>query len=209
MSEASPNPLESLQPGDVIEFADITELPAFEDMVAAAVDPDMFACYSANWAGRVPLREFIRPPNFNGTIADIRLEVMDQPYERLLDARERGWRLDGSQYERFSELGQQSISHYRGFTLMADAKSSGRGIIGHMQTELWYYPLSAIIGKNYNTGRVLKSLSANGGLPIRRVVAKPKIGSETFIALNEHSRQIGFTVLRQAMQHPITQPMRQ
>jgi hypothetical protein len=37
--EGQPPRLEELQPGDVIHFADITELTAFEDMIADAVDP--------------------------------------------------------------------------------------------------------------------------------------------------------------------------
>jgi hypothetical protein len=64
-----PYQLNELTSGDVIEFADINELVAFEDMVAQAIDP---TCAKA-WASRRHLRDLIRPPKFNGTIADIKL----------------------------------------------------------------------------------------------------------------------------------------
>src|SRR4051794_30297011 len=80
--------LEELSPGDVIKLSNITELTAFEDMIVDIVQPDH---NPDKWATREKLRDLIRPPRFNGTIADIELTVMADPYERLLDAPERGW----------------------------------------------------------------------------------------------------------------------
>jgi hypothetical protein len=91
-----PQVLPEFAPGTVVELSDITELAAFETCVAYNIDPDMVPSAREAWEARPHVRDLIRPPKFNGTIASIALEVMADPYERLLDAKERGWRTPAS-----------------------------------------------------------------------------------------------------------------
>lgn len=215
-----PHSLEVLEPGSVIEFAEITQLKAFEDLVAVIIEPDLTPTDMEHWVkGRLALQNLIRPPTFNGTIADIRLQVMEEPYARLVDARERGWQLPGGgKYALSGPLSDELISRYHGFVFTANAMSTRKGFVGEIQTELWYYPINHFIrARNLaqasaisnKTNLIAKNSGSNAGLPVRRAVAKPKIETQKFLALHESSKKIGFAVLRQAMAHPLIQPMRQ
>jgi hypothetical protein len=205
-----PSRLEQLLPGDVIDFADITELAAFEDGLADVVQPKHDPVL---WAARRELRDLIRPPKFNGTIANVYLTVMANPYERLLDADMRGWTggpkmVLGKSHELSSQAADLHASRYIGFILTANAKSSGRGIIGQIQAEMWYFPIPPTIasaGKNYRTQN---RLSNNYGETIRRIVTKPRYEMGLFLAHDASSRKIGFDKLRHAMAGPILTPMR-
>ena len=205
--------LEKLNPGDAVQLTDATQLAVFEDIVAHEVDPTMTPHEELMWAGRVALGGLIRPPKFNGTIENIELVVMDSPFERLLDARERGWKLVGCGTPSHDD---EVIESHRGFTLLADARSTGRGIIGQIQAELWFSKVSVRtqLRKHYHkNGDILfyphwsKNTGNNGGTSVKRRMTIPKIESDKFIELHETSRRIGFEVLRDAMSHPIVQPM--
>lgn len=221
---------ELFKPGDILEFADIPELVAFEDSIAQLVDP------SSNpmlWANRVKISEFVRPKYkgklFIGTVADIKLIVMNEPYERLMDANERGMHFQHSRYRPpLSETNAPLKMRYVGFSLAADARSSGRGSVGQIQAELWYYPVSFdFIPKG--TIRIKRSTTSSGeerlytsqskkdhiykhsyysDMVIRRVVTKPKLEEERFIEFDETARRIGFKTLQKAMIHPLIVPMR-
>lgn len=212
-------PLE-LMPGDSIHFDDITQLPAFEDYIASMVDPDMTDSMQQAWNGRVALRDIVRPPKFNGSIRDIQLVVMEDPYDRLLDLKERGWKLNKS---RLGNPTSQSdvVDSFQGFTFIADALSSGRGTIGQIQAEIWYncvplqkrparYTAEDGTSKTARTGpKTAKIVSHTAGASVQRRVTIPRIEADKFIQLNETSRQIGFEVLKQNMMHPIIQPINQ
>lgn len=208
------NSISELIPGDVIEFADITELPAFEDIVFAEIDPSMTDRQREAWMGRVALKDLIRPPKFNGSIANINLEVMENPYDRLLDANDRGWTFRGRgngslNYKLTNQYAEELIPRYRGFVFTADAKSSGRGVVGQISTEIWYKPVprySAIskLGKSYS----VKHANAYAGSSVTRTVAKPKMEIDRFIDLDEKARHVGFKVLARSMKHAISTPIR-
>lgn len=228
MNQDSSSAEELLLPGNIISFGDITELAAFEEVLAHVVNPE----HDVNlWAARIALRDLIRPPKFNGTIGNINLTVIENPYDRLLDAVDRGWRVGRGVAQRAlsTEKSRQLIARFHGFGFTADAMSSGRGITGQIQTELWYYPLipkvvpagTKLRGYNitssgekkefiYTSKKDLLSHANvdNLGKTINRVVAKPKYEKEKFIKLNEGSRRIGFELLQQAMMSPRVQPMR-
>ena len=195
--------LEAFQPGDVIKLANVAELAAFEDMIAGVVEPN----YDPElWAARAKLRDLIRPPKFNGTIANIELTVMDDPYERLLDAPDRDWSNASGKANTLSLKNAEGFApRYKGFILTADARSSGRGSIGSIQAEMWYAPL---IGKKDKDSANYRRLRDSYGRTINRVVTKPKIQAEKFEAVNKESRKIGFDQLRKGMMNPISAPMR-
>ncbi|MES2971628.1 MAG: hypothetical protein V4702_04870 [Patescibacteria group bacterium] len=217
---------EGLNPGDVIGFADMPELMAFEDLLAPLVDPLSNAVL---WQTRPKLSDLLRPPTFNGTIRDITLTAMDEPYERLLDAKDRGWtmpRPSGS-FER-TQLGfEQKVNRYLGFIFDAEAYSSGTGVKGRIAAELWYYPLPQLL-KKAGSITVYTAVTKNGdvstytsvakkdsyktlknrGEAIRRVVTKPRLDAERFLAAHDVACAIGFSVLRDAMRAVISTPMR-
>jgi len=132
-----PSLADTLQPGSVIEIANMFELAAFEDLVASDIDPTYDPVM---WATRIALKDLIRPPKFYGTIEDIKLEVMAEPYERLQDAKKRGWQLGPGNFGRKSENDKDAGQHYHGFVLTGTPKSSRPGQLGQIQAELWYYP---------------------------------------------------------------------
>lgn len=222
LSSISPTVL--LQPGNVIELGNIRELSEFEDMVALGIHPEMSRLQRDAWAGRTALKDCIRPAKFNGTIADIRLEVMHDSYERLLDARERGFRFPRGVTPRrlTGQFAERLSGNYRGFILVADATSAGRGTIGQIQTELWYAPVPLSNHQvtreytkksgevsTYSNRHIVRVTRDHGGASVRRYVANPKLESENFIKLDEESRLIGLAALRESMMHPIVQPMHQ
>ncbi|MBI4101174.1 hypothetical protein HY441_01715 [Candidatus Microgenomates bacterium] len=204
MDKVEPGRLDQLQAGDDIRLADITELAAFEDLIAQSVDPNFDR---ELWATRPALQDLIRPPKFNGTIADITLEEMDHPYQRLLDARQRGWHFQrgGGSFELSSRFASELIPKYRGFILAASGRSSGRGTIGSIQTEIWYYPLPLEIERRASGKDRIRKNPVYRGQAIRRVVAVPKIDQVPWRDLDQTARAIGFRVSQQAMLHPIVE----
>ncbi len=228
MSSSESLSVNHLQPGDIIELTNITELPLFEDLVAADIDPTMTNTQKAGWAGRMAIKDLLRPPRFNGRITNIQLSVMKEPYEKLGNARERGWRFSskGGQPQASknpTERADDNSVPYRGFGFTADARSTGRGIVGQIQAELWYRAVASYwregtghytrkrTGERIEYPAMLcsRSLEIHGRSPIQRIVTQSQIEAERFIALDETARKIGFRVLQQNMRHPIVQPITQ
>lgn len=220
MTTPTPPSIETLNPGDVVELADVTELPQFEDLVAITIDRQVIEVYPAissrlnlaAWAGRSAIGELIRPQKprpFNGTIAGVKLEVMDDAVARLQDANERGWTFmqgkGSGQPTKFSQTDRNKLLFdlWKGFTLTAEAKSSGRGTIGEIRTELWYMPLPT----DLNHGRAHQNVGRNGGSTVRRFVARPKLDTDKFTEFHERSQRIGLEVLRANLKNPISVPM--
>jgi hypothetical protein len=146
-----------LVPSDVIRFATFDELIAFEQLIAAFVDPGHNKYL---WSARPSLRGFLLSPKFLGTATNLHLTMIADPYERLLDAHERGWageRRSGMMIGRKRALSTTLkpllIPRYRGFTFTAQARSIARGSLGQITAELWYFPLTprVVQGKKGNT----------------------------------------------------------
>jgi len=190
---------EFLRPGDVISFADLAELVTYEDDIIAEIKPDY---NSEVWITRMPLREFIKPPKFYGTVSNIELTVMGDPYTQLITASERGVKLGKGRgaYKISQDNEAMLASQYKGYVLTADAYSTGRGKIGQIQSELWYYPFTK------NNCAVATRGSAFG-MEIARAIASPRLEGADFITIQEDARRIGYQVLRSAMMRPILTPM--
>jgi len=214
-----PESISELTPGDSVLLEDLSQLPTFEDLLAAEFEPDVTLKMREAWMGRVAIGELIRPPKFHGRISDIHLTVMEEPFDRLYDAVERGLSF-GKNHPNSRTRGSRSSESIIGFILTTNARSSGRGLIGQIQSELWYSRVP--IRKPASTRYVVKSgevrtkiynssgkdVSSNGGSNIRRYVTKPKIESiDSFKHLDETAKTIGFEILRTNMLRPITQPM--
>lgn len=172
---------EILRTDGVIELAKPSELVAFEDFIAAGINPEMSERQTNDWDCRLDIGGIIRPPKFNGRITNIRLEPMEDPLRRLLDANERGLRfVKGFVLSPLShdENELQLLSQpYRGFSLTADALSTGKGTVGQIRTELWYGPSAPRKpGSSYSVeGR---AANVNGG--IRRYIARPEMHHKSF-----------------------------
>jgi hypothetical protein len=227
MSEAYNLVSDVLSPGTIIELDDIAALRKFEDMIAGVVNPEFNPVI---WAARESIGDLLRPPMFNGRLTDIRLVTMEDPYDRLLDAKERGWQFpkSGGTHRLRSAVADSVIPLYRGFTMLANARSSRGGFVGQVETEAWYYPVphnivrraGAVSIKTYTrkdgTTATYRSVARQDqirfpthiGLTVRRAVTKPKLKEEDFIKLDANARRVGEAILRQAMQYPISTPMR-
>lgn len=203
---------EFLAPGTVIQLDEITQMRPLENAIAMAVRPDMTPMQQYAWNGRSDIVDAVRPLKFNGRMVDIELAVMEDAYDRLLDAKDRGWKLGaGNGYKLSQEWNLDKVERYVGLALVANARSSGRGIIGQVQTELWYYPipdsLSSQVRKD-GTVRFHTNTAKYAGTSVRRVITKPKLETEKFRELDETARRIGFNTLRDAMLNSITTPHR-
>ena len=179
-----PNPFNS-QP--VITLDDASMLRDFEDVIALYVAPWMTPTQNKTWEARTDIRDSLRPLKFNGRMANIALHSMEDPIEALRTVRERGFKFKsgqrlGSRLVRLRDLDEHE--EVLGFSYTADAQSTGRGIIGQVQAELWYYPSRY---ENFSLGGVI------------RAVTQPKIETEDFIRLEDESRSMALSALRIAL----------
>jgi hypothetical protein len=132
-----------LQPDSTIEIGDKAQLAPFEDQLAEVIYPEISFEEMKIWQARIALKELIRPPKFNGHISDIQLEVMADPYAQLLSVRERGLKFGvdrGNPQARTRKPPEEVELLSEGFIFTANAHNSARGIIGQVQTELYYVP---------------------------------------------------------------------
>lgn len=209
---STPSTIGELSPGSMIKFGDITELASFEDAVAAEVDPIMSGKELEAWSGRVPLTEHLRPQKFFGRIGDIALVTMENPYDRLYDARDRGIRFTksgGMPGVCSGDVREVQEPFYRGFLFTASASSSGRGVVGQIEAELWYMPIGRSWQNPAHERRAGKKSEIYAGMSVHRVVSKPVIKSENaFAELHNTSTTIAYEVLRENLRKPIPQPFR-
>jgi len=205
------NPEQQFEPGSIIRLTGVHELRALEDVVAEFIDPHMHDTWRQSWEGRQNIESLIRPPGYNGSLRDIELSVMEAPYEQLITSGEAGWKLHGRTggrvFERTSEASRETIAKYIGFDLLCDARSSGKGVIGQVQTKLWYLPAPQYKDNTSPTARAHRYTGAYGGRSVHRVVAKPRYEKEKFIQFDEDAKRVGLTVLRQ-MLLPVTRSKR-
>src|ERR1700733_5001455 len=77
--------------GSIINLDNMTQLTPFEEMVADKVHPEMRAAQHlvTAWGSRLMLKECLRPAGFEGSLNDIMLVAMGDPYHRLCTVNER------------------------------------------------------------------------------------------------------------------------
>ncbi len=184
---------------NVFTFGDIKEVQMFEDVVARDVYEFKRPQDIAAWQGRAALSTLIRPPKFNGSLRNIEMHSMEDPYERLIDVNERGWTMRGgggglAALRKDTDLAAETT---RGFILTADARSSGRGSIGQVQAEIWYMQARPAYDGALEVDR-------SAGSPVARRITKPRLETTKFIEANERSRKMGMDVLRLHMTNPLS-----
>lgn len=187
-------------PNIAIQLADITELPEFEDTVAELIDPRMSDAQRLAWDARSSIKDLIRPTKFNGRITEVELLPLDNPYAKLLTAREDGWRIPKHRFGGDTEANfELKASRCLGFYLTANAKSSGRGTIGQVQAGLWYFPVGMQGVGNHQS----RKSQSHGGRSVVRINTEPIIETKKFIGLERDSARIALDALRKAMQSPL------
>jgi len=211
-AEAAPNP-EVLYAGDVITFAHLSEMTAFEDLIAPLVEPDN---NTAVWSMRPPLKDSLKPDKFFGNLLQPALTIMASPYDRLLDARSRGQKFPkgASNFARNGSITDELIARCLGFVFTAETNSLAIGSKpAQIQAELWYYPTPPVIKAVGRKTRTLASgevteytVTKDYVVPrqetdpaIRRVTTLPKRETKNFIVPDESARKVGLSALQQAI----------
>ncbi len=184
MSEAWIPP-DSWEPGTAVQVGDVENLAAFEDAVAALVQPSLDD-FRQEWEGRPPLKGLIYPNNWRRKVANVVMTVMDDPYGQLVSAAARGWRMPRT--GRW-QLSPERQARCMGFSMRADAIVSGEAI-GHVLGELWYLPPPS------------KEYARTYGRALMRVVAATKLDTVASTALGA-SRQMATEQAR----HGVVRPM--
>ena len=200
---------EELSPGSRIEFGDITQLHAFEDVIAPIVDPYY---RPEHWEARVALRELLRVPKFNGRIGNIALHVMDEPYEQLMTASRRGWKIAGGSgnHARTASQSRADRAKFIGFDLEATGSSTGRKEVYSIQSKLWYAPVPRGIRDPRDAENKRYDSSDPLGRGILRIVVTPTMeGANKALSIHQDARRISYLALRKTlMSRPISTGMR-
>lgn len=201
LHEEKLKPIDQLQPGEIYPIPNSGKLAAFEDLVAQQLQPDMTVLEERGWNGRKMLRDLICPDKFLGSIQNIRVEIIEEPYEKLFNAKERGKTFQsvlGLPRKRSDECNEHYEQLTKGYLLTADEKKSGKGVVGQIQVELYYVPPPNRSAVGYNKTNVH---SNSGGInryatrPEEIIIEKLKSPKE-----NSNSRVVGKVALRQ---HPL------
>lgn len=218
--------LPELTPGTIITLGDLSELPALEDAIAPLVRPEYDP---AVWASRLPIRDRLKPAKFNGSVGDITLTVIDDPYEQFISISKRGLQLQGkSRNLERNGVSASTRTNYLGFIFNGIARSTGRGAIGSIEAELYYYPpylqrrsagssvkrriktaSGAVNEASYTTKKdYVRSAGYKTGETIRRSITKPIFEAGKFAEIPTLSRCIACKVLQEAIVRAIPTPMR-
>lgn len=209
-------PIALLQPGHVIPFESIADIPPFEDRVAAHIDQQMSQLdiegflynplEQGMWAGRVAIKELLTIPKFHGPMSNIRFIKMPDAYDAFTSSAERDIRVHGGGGKSgiSGEYAELTIPMYQGFQFMADARSAN-GWEGHIQAEVFYYPIPLRRSKN----QLRQNPHSYGGQTIYRRVSKPsKTDAKAYAEAHERSKEIGREVLADGMRKARPAPMR-
>jgi len=194
------------------------QIAEIEDAAALTIEPHPTLLQWEAWQTRDRLKDKLRPSNYNGTMREIVVEVMEEPYARLLDARQRGWTIPGcGNLRRTTAHAQKDTDTYIGLSITAQATSSRRKIIGEIQAEVWIAPVPRQQQTSLMTSEERRALGMNsrtyatgqnGGSAIKRFVTSPKTETEAFNELHRSARAIGTKVTRKSLLYPISTPMR-
>lgn len=187
-------------PGNVLQFDTIRELVAFETLLAGAIDPQLNDARDRIWNDRDEVSRYLKPPKFIGSFLNIALTVMPNPYERIVDARSRGWKMyTPGRFERDSDLNRSTIEYFTGFCFTAIAKTTGKPAAEVVEAEMWYYPTT-------NTRLCLATdpdkqrPSNHNGPSIQRTVTKPRLKPIAGAVTDPTLQKLGFATLWQRAQ---------
>jgi len=191
MSEAESLDLRHVEPGEIIEIGGGAVLNQFENDLVATRLPTTYVDPLERWKNREKLTDALRPKGFNGRLDNIVAVLLDRPYEQLIEK----WpSISHTTHEEWARV------HTIGFLVLGDMVSSGRGVIGNLESRVWIYrrPFSR---RNHNSIRYALG-------DYNRKVDPPRKGEYSSVeAVLEESKQIGQQVLSLAMRHAYCSPI--
>lgn len=163
--------IESLQPGTTITVPHSSELADFETKLADEIHPNGIWGKDEKWAYRTPLSDLVKNfslngAKFNGTVTDIKFEVMANPVKRLLETQESKEEAKFIFSEKLPYRLSRDLIHTLedgtiGFAVSMNIKSS-KGIRGTVRSELWYTKIdtnSSATVRRFMTRPVLQDVS--------------------------------------------------
>jgi hypothetical protein len=172
---------QALPPGTVVDIGGQAELAPFEDIIAPFLKPGVWLRSDhESWAGRLALHTLIRPPGVHGTVSDISLTVMEDPYKQLTDAKERQWNIPGARNLPLPDA--EAGRFYMGFTLTAPGPVRAREPTW-IETEVYY--ASRPPGVRRKDGNLFS-----------RFVAVPQLRNEPPQVFAPDARHVGLGALR-------------
>ncbi len=172
-----------ITPIEVIHFDAVSDLIDYESsVIRPALNPDPTDTNNRFWESRVPLTEQLHAKNFWGKCLNITLIPLTGPYDALVAHKGALQTLDGKRANRkaFSDLSpdvdtetedasplKTNEPNILGYALSGEAHSSGRGVIGSLDSLLVYAGVPAKVSYS------MSHIHYPSGM--RRVVAKPEI----------------------------------
>jgi hypothetical protein len=151
-------------PTSPLELTSTIQLVDFEEELAMEILPEMDSDSYDLWLSRYALKDLVRPPRFFGSMQSVQITALDEPYARLLDAKQRDLQFgeDGG-IPHPTKYGSEAVEHTRAFKLDLTAISGIDRTPGAIETEAWYIP------------RMSRKRQGSSFSPIRRFVAIPKL----------------------------------
>ena len=132
---------EMLSPGTIIRLDGLMGFTAIETSIVTLVEPnhDIHA-----WQAELPVKSLLSPrinnQRFIGSFIDSSLEVMAEPYKRLLDCRERGFTMPLRTYPRTNARSLVAAERAVGLIFRSNLYSRSL-LIGSTVSEMFYLPL--------------------------------------------------------------------
>lgn len=129
---------EIVAPGEVIKLPDFASFFDFENSIANNLHAGMTPRQMVDWSERPSIDSLVRPREFNGKFANIQAELLPDPMPELCSANDRGYKFIKGYSPIRALLNVIPKESYFGIRVTADASSTGSGIIGEMDTEIYY-----------------------------------------------------------------------
>ena len=199
---------ESLKPRTIIPLEGLMGIAAIEDSIAAVVEPsyDKEARMARDCVKEL-LRPIIQKRPFVGSFVDTELEIMADPYDRLLDCRERGFKMQTRTYPRTNSYSLEAAKLAVGLLFRSNLYSSSRrAVIGSTVSELFYLPLpraprygSGVLGSGTigldDSSDILRTspvrIKASSGHALSRYATMPLYSKTPMPASDSDTRRTG------------------
>jgi hypothetical protein len=160
---------------DIVEKLEEMDLSSHGTVVRTDFDTAMYQA----WEGRTNLEDLLRPKDLHGSMQDLRVEELTDPYKMLLSATERGQtRANGSRLgarPASLEINETVLGTLtRGFRMHSDL--TVRGMSGFaISSEVYYCPVPFSVKHRGKEVRYGQHLESYGGVCVARMVMQPEV----------------------------------
>lgn len=168
------------RPNGILALGSPDRLKDFDMAVVETMAPDMTAEEQSMWLSQTVLERLVRPKGFHGRIDGVSLTSMDDAFDRLVDASDRGKRFTaegGSPrlHMRKEEALKEAAKETRGYEISVQAFDDGSRSFATFSSEAWYLPAAL----NHRARKYFT--------PLRRFVTVPELGERIAIEGHEES----------------------